>query len=214
MSEGSTVGHHPPSRRLADPGLRVATAEDAPRLKAVLAEAFFEDPVIGWLMPNDNKRRARLRRFFAIELRHMALARGRVWTTSELTGAALSLPPHAWRVPPHATMLEGTVFGAHLVKAARLGAAMERRHVRTPHYYIRDLGVHPDMQGQGLGSALLQPTLDRCDREGLPAYLEASSERNAALYERLGFQHTAELRVAGSPPLRLMLRPPHSRDAT
>jgi GNAT superfamily N-acetyltransferase len=85
---------------------------------------------------------------------------------------------------------------------------MERRHLREPHYYVRDVGVLPDMQGKGLGSALMRPTLDRCDREGLPAYLEASSERNAALYERLGFRVTEELRVADSPPLRLMRRSP------
>jgi RimJ/RimL family protein N-acetyltransferase len=69
------------------------------------------------------------------------------------------------------------------------------------------------MQGRGLGSALLRPTLDHCDQESLPAYLEASSERNAALYERLGFQLTNELRIASSPPLRLMLRPPHTSEA-
>ena len=54
---------------------------------------------------------------------------------------------------------------------------------------MRDIGVHPDTQGQGLGSTLMRPTLDRCDREGLPAYIEASNERSAALYARLGFQH-------------------------
>jgi len=48
--------------------------------------------------------------------------------------------------------------------------------------------------------------VERCDREGLPAYLEASSERSAALYERLGFEVIDELRVGGSPPLRMMLR--------
>jgi GNAT superfamily N-acetyltransferase len=143
----------------------------------------------------------------------MTLPRGRAWATSDLTGAALSLPPGAWRAPLRATLLEGSAFGVHLSRAARMGAAMERRHVRVPHYYVRDVGVHPDMQGKGLGSALLRPTLDRCDREGLPAYLEASSERNAALYERLGFQLTGELRLAGSPPLRLMLRPPHPSGA-
>lgn len=150
-----------------------------------------------------------LRRFFAIELRHLALARGRVWTTSDLTGAALSLPPGTWRVPLRVTLLEGTAFGVHLSRAARLGAAMEWRHVPESHYYIRDVGVHPNMQGKGLGSVLMRPTLDRCDQEGLPAYLEASSERNAALYKRLGFQLTDELRIGGSPPLRLMVRPPH-----
>lgn len=193
------------------PELRVATAEDVPRLKTVMAEAFFEDPIIAWLMPNDAKRRTRLRRFFSIELRHLALTRGRVWATSDLSGAALTTPPGAWRVPLRATLLEGTAFGIHLSKAARLGAAMERRHLREPHYYVRDVGVLPDMQGKGLGRALMRPTLDRCDREGLPAYLEASSERSAALYERLDFQLTAELRVADSPPLRLMRRPPRQR---
>jgi ribosomal protein S18 acetylase RimI-like enzyme len=85
---------------------------------------------------------------------------------------------------------------------------MELRHFKRPHWYILAVGVRPEDQGQGLGSALLAPTLGRCDRDGLPAYLEASSERSAALYERLGFEHVRELRFAGSPPLWLMLRSP------
>ncbi|MGB7588745.1 MAG: GNAT family N-acetyltransferase [Solirubrobacterales bacterium] len=218
MREGSpSVDRHAPAGQLGDPGLRRATAEDIPRLKAVLAEAFYDDPVIGWLMPDERTRRARLRRFFGIELRHMALPRGHIWTTSDLSGAALSMPPGAWRVPLRATLLEGRAFGVHLGRAARLGAAMEWHHargVREPHCYVRDIGVLPAMQGKGLGRALMGPTLEHCDSEGLPAYLEASSERNAALYERLGFRLTDELRVAGSPPLRLMLRRPDSREAT
>ncbi len=197
--------------RFADPGVCHANEGDISRLKVVLAAAFYDDPIIGWLMPDESKRQAHLRRFFAIEMRRMALPRGSVWTTSDLTGAALIMPPGAWHVPLHATLLEGGAFGIHLVRAARLGAAMEWRHsrgVREPHFYIRDVGVHPGMQGQGLGSALMRPTLERCDTAGLSAYLEASSERSAALYERLGFRLGEELRVGGSPPLRLMLRRP------
>jgi ribosomal protein S18 acetylase RimI-like enzyme len=195
-----------------DMQLRPAIADDVHRLKATLAEAFHEDPIFNWLMPDDASRLARSRRFFAIGLRHMALARGRVWTSNDLLGAALSMPPGAWRVPPRTTLLQGTCFGRRLGKAGRLLATMEYRHPREPHYYFLDIGVAPYAQGKGLGSALMRPTLDRCDREGLPAYLEASSERNAALYERLGFRITRELRVAGSPPLRLMLRPPDPRE--
>jgi GNAT superfamily N-acetyltransferase len=190
--------------------LRQGTAQDIQRLMTVLAESFFEDPIFGWLMPEDSKRLTRLRRYFGIELRHFALPRGRVWTTSDLAGAALTLPPGAWRAPLLTTLMEGSAFGIHLSRAARIGAAIEWRHTRKPrepHYYVRDIGVHPSMQGKGLGSALLDPTLERCDRECVPAYLEASSERNAALYERHGFRLVEELRVGGSPPLRLMLRP-------
>jgi GNAT superfamily N-acetyltransferase len=197
---------HPPP----ETGLRHATAQDIPRLKKVMAEAFLDDPVLGWLMPEDSKRLTRLRRYFEIELRHLALPRGRVWTTSDLAGAALSLPPGKWRSPLRVTLLEGSAFGLHLSRAARLGAAIEWRHMHGPHYYVRDVGVLPNMQGRGLGSALMGPTLERCDREGVPAYIEASSERSATLYERLGFQHTRELRVGSSPPLWLMRRPPSS----
>jgi ribosomal protein S18 acetylase RimI-like enzyme len=189
-------------------GLRRATAADVDSLKAVLADAFFDDPMLSWLMPSDRTRRAQLRRYFGIELRHYALPRGRVWATADLSGAALTLPPRAWRAPTRVTLLEGSAFRAHLVRAARVGAAMEWRHLRGAHYYVRDIGVLPSRQGQGLGSALLHPTLERCDRERLPAYLEASSERSAALYERLGFKVTRELRIGGSPPLWLMLRGP------
>jgi GNAT superfamily N-acetyltransferase len=196
---------------VAEPELHRATVADLSRLKDVLAEAFHDDPMFGWLMPDARKRQTRLRRFFAIELRHLALPRGHVWTTGGCSGVAMVMPPGAWRVPLRATLLEGGAFGLGLAKAAMLASAMDWRHardVRGPHYYVRDVGVLPAMQGKGLGSALMRPTLERCERDGLPAYLEASSERSAALYERLGFRLTSELRVAGSPPLRLMVRPP------
>ena len=192
-------------------GLRQAVAADAARLDVVMAKAFHDDPVIGWLMPDAGRRPGRLRRFFGIELRHMVLPRGCVWTTDDLSAAALVMPPGKWRVPLRATLRESRAFGVGLARAARLGAAREWRHAREvhgPHYYVRDVGVLPEMQGKGLGSALMGPTLERCDREGLPAYLEASSERSAALYERLGFEHLSVLSVLDSPPLRLMLRRP------
>ena len=206
-----TSDHDAPHAGRADLRLRRATADDNSRLKTVLAEAFYDDPIFGWLMPDDRRRGARLRHFFSIELRHMGPPRGEVLTTSELTGAVIVMPPRAWRAPVRATLLEGGAFGVHLGRAARLGAAIEWHHSRDgrdPHYYVRDVGVLPRMQGQGIGSRLLRRILQRCDSEGLPAYLEASSERNAVLYERLGFHVTRELRVSSSPPLRLMLRPP------
>jgi GNAT superfamily N-acetyltransferase len=192
----------------ADRGLRMANPDDVRTLAGALADAFYDDPIFGWLMPDDHARLGRLRRFYATELRHVGLTRGHAWTSNELIGAAISTPPGAWRVPPRVMLAQGALFGRHIVRAAILPPAVERRHLREPHYYFAHIGVTPHAQGQGLGSALMGPILDRCDREGLPAYLEASSERSATLYERLGFRITRELRVASSPPLRLMVRPP------
>jgi hypothetical protein len=55
----------------------------------------------------------------------------------------------------------------------------------------------------------MQPTLQRADSAGLPAYIEASTQRSASLYERLGFVHMGALELPeGGPPVWLMRRPP------
>lgn len=55
----------------------------------------------------------------------------------------------------------------------------------------------------------MAPVLERCDREGLPAYLEASSARNRALYLRHGFEVVEEVHLpADGPPVWLMWRNP------
>ena len=72
------------------------------------------------------------------------------------------------------------------------------------------VGVDPDWQGRGLGAALMRPILDRCDADGVAAYLEASSPRNRVLYERHGFVVTKELSVADSPSLYGMWRAPRA----
>jgi ribosomal protein S18 acetylase RimI-like enzyme len=195
----------------SSPVVRVARPDEAASLKVALAAAFFDDPIFGWLIGGGSNRQACLERYFAIQLAH-SFADGCVWTSEELQGAALCMPPGQWRLPPKSMIANSrgfaSVFRTRLPCAVGLLTAIERRHLRGAHYYFANIGVVPEAQGQGLGSRLMRPTLDRCDEEGLPAYLEASSERNAALYERLGFQCTEVLRFAGSPPLRLMMRPP------
>jgi ribosomal protein S18 acetylase RimI-like enzyme len=198
----------PARSRATDHAVRPASTEEAPSLERALTEAFMDDPIFSWLMPTERTRALRLRRFFAIELRHLVLPRGTAWTSGELAGAALVLPPKAWSTPPHVALLQGRCFGMQLHRAAGLLAQIERLHLREAHYYFAYIGVAPGAQGQGLGSGLMGPTLERCDEQRVPAYLEASSERNAALYERLGFRLIREVSFASSPPLRLMRRPP------
>jgi GNAT superfamily N-acetyltransferase len=180
-------------------------------------DAFYDDPPFVWMMPVERKRSAQLRRFFEIELRAVGIARGNVWTAAELPGAVISTPPGNWRLPPSAMLRHGLAytraFGARLPQATVLLSRMESRHPRQPHHYIPFVGVAPERQGAGIGTRLMQPTLDRCDQEQLPAYLEATTERNAALYTRLGFEQVAELQYGATQPLLLMLRPPASPKA-
>ncbi len=194
--------------------LRTAAGDAVPKVAAALADAFVNDPVFTWLLPGRRRLRARLRTMFAVEMEQYVLRNGgTVWTTSGYDGAVAELPPGAWEMPNSATGKETLqwlrAFGRRLPLAIRVQHAMAERHLREPHCYIRTVGVRIALQGQGVGSALMRPTLEAADSAGLPTYIEASSQRSAALYERLGFVHMNVLELpGGGPPVWPMRRPP------
>ena len=68
------------------------------------------------------------------------------------------------------------------------------------------IGVDPTHQRKGCGAALLRETLRQCDRDHVPAYLEASNPANMNLYRRHGFEVQGTIQVGSSPPLFPMLR--------
>jgi GNAT superfamily N-acetyltransferase len=194
--------------------VRKASAEDAPRLADALARAFQDDPGWSHLLPDPSDRTRRLRLFFETELSGIALAQGLVWTTEEVVGAAVWAPPEGWRVPITATIRETPpmvrVFGRHLPLALRSRLRMEGRHPRKPpHWYLAFMGVAPEWQGRGLGTALMQPALEILDAAGTPAYLESSTPRSRALYQRNDFEVTGEFNLpSAGPPLWQMWREP------
>jgi GNAT superfamily N-acetyltransferase len=85
---------------------------------------------------------------------------------------------------------------------------VEKQHPGDPHYYLPYIGVAPARRGNGLGTALLRPVLDRCDTEGAPAYLEATNKRNLPLSRRQGFEVREELDLPNGPRLWTMWREP------
>jgi len=192
-----------------------ASPADIASLAHALAAAFEDDPIFAWLLPDERRRYDKLLRFFTLEVGDVVLPTGTAWRSPEGSGACLELPPGGWRMPLRTQALHApqfaAVFGRSLPRALITITKMERRHLREPHFYVPYIGVAPEAQGAGLGTKLLGRTLERADAGELPTYLEATSERNAALYERLGFEHLGAFTVLGSPPLWPMRRPPPPR---
>lgn len=193
---------------------RRATPADVGALVEVLGRAFDDDPVACFLLPDEERRRRGLRRFFAIQLRRMYLPRGEVWTTSELSGAALWGTPamgrpglrDLWMLAPMLRYLAG--LGRALPRAGQLLAEIDRARPRQPHWYLATLGTDPPRQGSGVGSSVLAPVLAGLDEEGLPGYLESSKERNLAFYRRHRFEVLREVRLPGAPTIWTMWREP------
>jgi len=187
--------------------IRQATAADTPAICASLARAFHDDPVTEWALPSARRRPKQSARFYRERLRTL-LPEEMVFCDDGCRGAAIWAPHDRWRSPLGELVRMRVVTRrsfSFLVGARRV----EQAHPDDPHYYLNVLRVDPVAQGEGLGSQLLQPMLERCDREHVPAYLESSKERNVPFYERHGFRVTGEMRFPfGGPPMWFMWRSP------
>ncbi|MFF3640258.1 GNAT family N-acetyltransferase [Streptomyces sp. NPDC002564] len=203
-------------------GVAIRRAGEGDRADVVrlLDAAFLHDPVSSWVFPGEEHRlrthAALMNAFF-----DLALAEGHVDLTEDGTAVALW-----WSVPAGTDQDDD---GAQAQDTEEDGPAMLRRAVDPdnerveligrltdaihptdrPHEYLHLIAVHPDHQGRGLGTGLVAAVLDRCDREGRHAYLEASNRRSRDLYARLGFAFMGEtLDLPDGPRMWPMWREP------
>jgi GNAT superfamily N-acetyltransferase len=195
--------------------VREVDRSEFPTLARTFARAFDDDPVMAWFLPNEQKRPARIEKFFRdVELGGPFGRDGLVCATDGLAAGAIWLPPGKWRLGGWDQLRTLPQFLRHISwrhVPSRVAAfqQIEQRHPPEPlHWYLATLGTDPVRQGQGLGSALLADQLARCDADGLPSYLESSKEANVPFYERHGFVVTETLDLPDGPRLWLMWRDP------
>jgi GNAT superfamily N-acetyltransferase len=195
--------------------------EDLAQVGCVLARAFADDPFYVALISDRTQRMRVLPPYFEHAATDaLELDAARVVETGELgvAGAALWAPPAAAdgaaaAMPTRTGALED-LFGADAF--ATYGTVMA--HLRTsrkelvssPHWYLNLVGVDPSAHGLGIGRSLVQPMLQRADREGRITALETFATTNIALYARFGF-HVRHSDVEARTGLRwwLLTRPPH-----
>lgn len=199
------------------PRVRGVDPAEVGALSRVLSRAFHDDPVFGWMFPDPSARPKKSAALFEI-LSRMTLKHGAAFTTDALQGAALwefmEAAPAGMiaRIPSALRMVP--IFGPRTLTVLRGGTRLTAAHPKTPHWYLLALGVDPGNQRTGVGTALVAPTVARCDAEGVTAYLEASRESNIPFYQRLGFAVTKGIRLPNGPTVYGMLRRPKNAQET
>lgn len=163
----------------------------------LLTKAFDTDLFFRYLTPEvDPARTNALRLICNTVLRYSQPLHHTYTTPSDLKGIAAWIPPDkssknmigwlqagAYRLP----------FGLGLSRTLRLKEliVLEEEYYQDmpqPHWYLMMLGVAPAYQGQGIGSLLVQPVLQKADCEGLPCYVETSNEAAVRFYQKHGFE--------------------------
>ncbi len=188
--------------------IRPATPADHAAVVATFADAFSADPLFAWITgayPGSELQAKAAIVFGTIVRFDLAKEDHLVVVSDDGAGAAL------WKAPDRGKMSgsEGLrslpallrACGVLLPRALRTFSAIEKLHPTTEHYYLEVLGTRSDAQGRGLGSTVIAEGLDRCDAEGLPAFLESSNPRNLGFYARHGFVETGVVPLGDDGPV-------------
>jgi GNAT superfamily N-acetyltransferase len=195
------------------------TPPEQPAVIAALARAFYDDPLFGFFVPNLLQQMTTLISFMSSGVKD-ARSFGDIWVAhadGKIASAAVWLPPGAYPRSARREVMTyvrtmPTLFhsGKRIGRAFALLGAVDKAHheITGPHYYLAILGTDPEFRRSGAGSAVLTPVLERCDTEGLPAYLETQKEANIAYYARHRFELAQKIEVKGCPPIWTLLRQP------
>jgi GNAT superfamily N-acetyltransferase len=190
-----------------------------PAVIGALARAFYDDPLFGFFTPNLVRQTKMIVAFMGAGVKdatpfgeiHVSHSDGKV------ASAAVWLPPGAFPRGMRRDLLtyirSAPTFaqcGPRIGRAFALLSAVDKAHhdVHEPHFYLAILGTDPQFQRTGAGRAALAPVLERCDAEGLPAYLETQKEENLAYYARHRFEMQQKIEVKGCPPIWTLRRDP------
>jgi ribosomal protein S18 acetylase RimI-like enzyme len=165
--------------------------------------------------PDEKRRIAVGAWFFGASIDYGLKYHGEVWCNDDASAAAIWFPPGHTHISTLGMLRAGMAsmpFKAGINGTVRFFKAMSttealHKAVDGAHWYLMATGTRPDVQGTGLGGALVELGTAQADQAKLPCYLETATESNVAFYRKRGFEITGESEVYGF-TVRGMVRQP------
>jgi ribosomal protein S18 acetylase RimI-like enzyme len=185
------------------------------RIRALLAGAFADDPLLRWVFPDDQQRPAATAAWLGLVAEGYRHG-GRVDVVPGDGGDDDPVAVALWRLPDREPVMPTApsprdLLGA-LVGPARAGQVLEALGGLTawwlepPFAYLHLLAVRPSHQGRGLGRQVLAPGLAAASEAGLPVQLETMNPASRDFYRSVGLAVTAEVRLGSDGPTTWVIR--------
>ncbi|MGK7948165.1 MAG: GNAT family N-acetyltransferase [Xenococcaceae cyanobacterium] len=191
------------------------TPKDFDRAAALLAEAFYDNPLHVYIFPNPNNRLKAIRWMLRGNLNKNLNSRKNIGQSFALVepkryhrvrkikAMAFWNPPHGDAVSFFSLVQEGLLtmplrFGwdsfSHLFEVIEEIEIVKKQTLNdTPAWYLNNMVVAPDLRSKGIGTKILSQQLHQVvEPSGFPAVLVTQREANVRFYQRLGFEVATE----------------------
>jgi len=175
-----------------------------------LVQAFYDDRLVCYMFP-DSKFRKEFISWFYSRWIQLLMKFNTVFVENDIKGVAACVSPKLFPHIPLSYQIRAGLLGAlpklglkNLWKPIRVYFDSQKRtksEVKEPSWILDILGVQPEFQGKGIGSALVQHLISLSNRDKVPAYLITHNENNVVFYEKNGFKLLKkENSLPGGPP--------------
>lgn len=170
--------------------MRIAEKKDKNAVVNILTSAFIDILIpnsINFVVKSDTKRKERLKSLMDFQF-DMAIELGHIFISDDSKGCILYIDK--WKLTLKRIILEiklvFKVIGIENVfKVLKREKLINSYHPKEDFRHLWLMGVTPEGQGTGIGSKLLQETLQFY--EGKLIYLETTTQENLKFYKKNGF---------------------------
>lgn len=169
--------------------MRKATSSDKSVILDILTRSFDDNKSVNYVVNQDQNRVDRISKLMDYSF-NVCNEFGEVWISDDQQACAFILFPDKKR-SSFRTLLWDLKLALSVIGLDRVSAVLKREamikanHPKYPIAYLWFIGVNPQLQGKGVGSAFIQEVIKECERKKRPIYLETSMEKNLPFYKMI-----------------------------
>ncbi len=174
-----------------------ANDKDKELIIDILAKSFVTNKSVNYLIKLGKNKLSRIRYLmsYAFEVCYLS---GEVLLSEDQKACALLIYPDSKKPTLKSVWLDiKLIFFCiglqNIRKILKREALIKKLQPKERMTYLWFIGVHPEYQNQGIGSALLNELITHNTLKNQPIYLETSTLKNLPWYQKLGFTIYHEL---------------------
>jgi ribosomal protein S18 acetylase RimI-like enzyme len=163
----------------------------------ILSKSFDQNKSINFVVKQDKKRVKRIKNLMEYSF-NVCSAFGEVYLTDDKKGCVLLQLPHKKKTTLNSILWDAKLGFASIgieraLKVMGRESKVHSYHPKEPFCYLWFIGVAPDSQKSGIGSALIKEVIDKFEAQDMPIYLETSTLTNLPWYQKFGFEIFQEI---------------------
>lgn len=191
---------------------RLLIDSDIKAVRDCLLESHLKYEWESWLFPDETQRREKLGDLLKYDLQSSYPRNSMVFMTENQASVLIAIGPERDQpIFPGGQLDEEEIFGNRLraiENVEKVITAEWKESGMRVDVRLATMGTLPSLQGQGLGSLLIEAFTNFLTQNGLTSSLETSRESNVKLYKRFGYEVTGKIegKIFDAPNIWLMYR--------